>query len=129
MAGKVVRRAAFDIGSGAMKVQVADVRESSASAAVSIVRLLYGEEIPVKFGVDLSKQTSGNLTEEIRARGLEVLSRLVSTARSHGAVGPFPGVATEVFRKAKNGPAYLDELRALGVKVECVSQETEAWLG
>lgn len=124
-----MRRAAFDIGSGAMKVQIADVRQSCAAAPATIVRLLHGEEVPVKFGVDLSKQPSGNLTEGIRARGLEVLARLVSTARARGAVGPFPGVATEVFRKAKNGPAYLDELRTLGVKVECVPQETEAWLG
>lgn len=39
------------------------------------------------------------------------------------------GVATEVFRKASNGPQYLERLRQCGLPVQLVAQEMEAELG
>ena len=41
----------------------------------------------------------------------------------------FAGVATEVFRKAKNGSDYLNKVRAEGISMTLVTQELEGELG
>ncbi len=41
----------------------------------------------------------------------------------------FSGVATEVFRRAKNGLLYLDKVREMGIKISLISQEMEGEIG
>jgi hypothetical protein len=48
MVSKIVRRGAFDIGSGATKLMVADVDTTKGS----LVEVLFGQERPVHFGAD-----------------------------------------------------------------------------
>jgi exopolyphosphatase / guanosine-5'-triphosphate,3'-diphosphate pyrophosphatase len=121
--GVTLRRAAIDIGSGATKVLVADY------SAQGLERILHGEEVPVMFGWDFVQSGEAKaLSEEVQKKGLETLAMLKAKAEGMGA-HDFSGIATEVFRKAKNGEAYLERVREMGIPVVLVSQDLEAELG
>eukprot|EP00929_Paragymnodinium_shiwhaense_P088225 TRINITY_DN48503_c0_g1_i1.p1 TRINITY_DN48503_c0_g1~~TRINITY_DN48503_c0_g1_i1.p1 ORF type:complete len:344 (+),score=73.94 TRINITY_DN48503_c0_g1_i1:68-1099(+) len=125
--GTTVRRAAFDIGSGATKLMVAEVNVTTSTVS----KVLFSMERPVSFAVDWKGSADGTLSEAIQGKGLEALrlfneecARLQVPAQNRAAV------ATEVFRKAKNGPDYLKRVsELLHIRVETVPQEEEAELG
>mmetsp|Transcript_129457 Transcript_129457/g.402656 ORF Transcript_129457/g.402656 Transcript_129457/m.402656 type:complete len:329 (-) Transcript_129457:593-1579(-) len=119
------RRAAFDIGSGATKLVIADVR------GMSLARVVYSQEVPVGFALDWKKSSDGTLSDGIQAKGLEVLRRFLEVCEEHNVPAASRcAVATEVFRRAENGIAYLERVFSeLGLPVEVVSQASEAQLG
>eukprot|EP00429_Kryptoperidinium_foliaceum_P005773 CAMPEP_0176023944 /NCGR_PEP_ID=MMETSP0120_2-20121206/11689_1 /TAXON_ID=160619 /ORGANISM="Kryptoperidinium foliaceum, Strain CCMP 1326" /LENGTH=318 /DNA_ID=CAMNT_0017357111 /DNA_START=38 /DNA_END=991 /DNA_ORIENTATION=- len=119
------RRAAFDIGSGATKLVVAEVVGSH------VTTVLFGEERPVPFAIEWKKSADGRLSDAIQAQGLAVLRALLEVCRQHGVeITACRAVATEVFRKAANGGDFLQAVQSqLGLAVEVVSQEVEAELG
>ena len=122
----VVRRAAFDIGSGATKLLVADIDVSSGAV---VGAPLYEVEKPMPYKADAQGSASGLLSDGIQQRGLALLISLASKARQLGAVEA-NGVATEVFRTSPNGPQLLDEMsRRAGVHITTLTQEKEACLG
>jgi exopolyphosphatase/guanosine-5'-triphosphate,3'-diphosphate pyrophosphatase len=124
-AGAVIRRAAWDIGSGMTKVRVADVDTQSGY----LVQTLLEEEIEVLYGADWKASKEENcLSETITKAGLDAVQLLQAKANQLGAQQS-SGVATEVFRKAKNGPQLLDKMRELGLTVQLISQDDEAELG
>lgn len=135
MALQSVRRAAFDIGSGSTKMQCSDCVISLAHdefgieiSSCQIVNVLFSQERPVAFGADWVKSSDGNLSTSIQELGLKTLQDLRKIACELGAT-EFSGIATEVFRKAKNGSKYLEKVVAAGVPVVMVAQEIEAELG
>ena len=71
------------------------------------MRELFGEEQPISFSLD-SKLLfrDGTLSDATMGKALEVLARYKREAEARGADG-IAAVATEVFRKAPNGPAFL----------------------
>lgn len=116
------RRAAFDIGSGATKLLVADVAGGLISA-----RLLE-ENIPIAYKTD-AQHNGGHLSNEIQEQGLALLGRLVEAARGLGAVEAC-AIATEVFRTAPNGDDFLERIRVkTGLEVRIIDQAAEAALG
>ena len=117
------RRGAFDIGSGATKLQVSDV-----SIDGLIIRTLYGEERPCAFGSDWLKSTDGCLSPLIQDKGIQTIKDLKAIG-DELAVESYAVIATEVFRKAANGHLFLDKVRAMGMSVTVISQEIEAELG
>jgi hypothetical protein len=117
-----IRRAAFDIGSSATKIQCADYEEGLP------LNTIIGQERPVSFGVDYLKSADGCLSESIQLKGLEVLEELKYEAEKSGAT-QFSAIATEVFRKAVNGHQYLDRVSAMGIPVTILTQDLEAKLG
>lgn len=118
-----IRRAAFDIGSGAIKLQIADLDVASGR----VVRVVFARERPVKFALDW--KAHGRLSDAIADLGLAVLRELCATCAAHGAES-YAAIATEVFRKAPNGAAYLERVeRELGLCVQVVTQKVEAHLG
>ena len=119
----VKRRGAFDIGSGATKLQVSDV-----TADGLIVKTLFGEERPCAFGADWLKSTDDCLSSTIQEKGIKTINDLKLIGDNLG-VESYAVIATEVFRKAANGHIFLDKVRALGMKVTVISQEMEAELG
>lgn len=60
--------------------------------------------------------------------GLTVLRTFIREARDAGFTA-FSAIATEVFRKSKNGHEYLEAVRQLGVPIMLVTQLLEAELG
>lgn len=123
---KMVRRAAFDIGSGSTKMQCSDCHIHDDS--VQLQNMLFGQERPVSFGLDFMRSYDGMLSEDIQHFGLQTLRDLKYEAEALGATD-FTAIATEVFRKAKNGEEYLERVRAMGIPVRMLSQKTEAELG
>jgi len=119
------RRAAFDIGSGSTKLVVADV------TAGRIEKVLFGKEYPVGFALDWKRSSENLLSEEVQQRGLEVLGILVQECEVLDvAPESRAAIATEVFRKALNGAAFLARVHEkLGLRVEVITQDDEAVLG
>ncbi len=122
-----VIRAAFDVGSGSFKVQVAAITAPvpgsalSAHAAAPTIRTLYALEEPVFFGLDWLRSPDGNLSADVQTRGLAVLRRMLATAATHGAT-QHAAIFTEVFRKAHNGAAFVAEVAALLREATAASQ-------
>ncbi len=80
-------------------------------------------------GVDFMSSQDESLSEDIQKRGIALLSELKAEAIRLGA-SRFASVATEVFRKAKNGERFISRLQeATGVPVTLVTQELESELG
>ena len=126
MSGLIVRRGALDIGSGATKLVIADVLVEASESRVQLVR--YGAERPVPFSADFLRSGDGCLSEEVMRRGLHTIVDLLDVCRRM-KVTQLAGVATEVFRQAKNGAAFLSRVKDLGLEVQIIAQEQEAMLG
>lgn len=125
VSGRIVKwRAAFDLGSGTMKLQVGGFDEND-----NLCSLAFGTERPMYFGEAWQKSKDGSLGLEIQERGIELLKTLKKLAESHGATEYF-GVATEVFRKASDGNIFLEKVRTeVGVPTIIVTQKMEAAIG
>ena len=121
--GLVQRRAAFDIGSGATKLMVADVDVETGQLGDTVL----ASERRVKYAFDW--KTHGVLSDAVQAEGIKVLHALRTEVLSSGCTA-YTAVATEVFRKAPNGAAFLQRVRAeLGLEIALISQEEEAQIG
>eukprot|EP00967_Tisochrysis_lutea_P130348 scaffold225368_cov26-Tisochrysis_lutea.AAC.1 len=122
---EVVRRVALDIGSNASKCVIADVDLASGS----ILATLHAAEVPCSFAVAWKASPDGSLGPPVLEQGLRVLNAFARKATALGATQK-AAIATEVFRKAKNGGEYLARVRdELGLHVQLVDQEMEARLG
>ena len=69
----VVRRAAFDIGSGYTKMLVADVRDGAI-----VGRVVLETEVKLAYKVDAQQSPDGSLSDAIQAEGLECFRRLTA---------------------------------------------------
>lgn len=121
-----VLRGAFDVGSGACKVLIGRV-----SADNKLTKVLFEEQADVLMQQDLSQRADGLLSETIMAQGLEALRKFQhESVRLQVPRDSLRGVATEVFRKAKNGNAFLARVKQeLGIDLRLVSQAQEGVLG
>lgn len=117
----LVRRAAFDFGSGKIKMQVADVETDTGKIVFSV----YTDDVVVLLSEDAAKSPEGSFSEEVQKRALAATSKLKQKALDLGAT-QFRGLATEAYRKASNGKdligKYLSELQ---IPVEIISQTAE----
>ena len=119
------RRAAFDIGSGACKLLIADIDATGAMVGSP----LFEAEKPCAFKADAQCSDSGALSEEIRDKGISLIAELAAKARQIGATQTC-GIATEIFRTAPNGLTFLREVERLTrVRISTLSQDDEARLG
>ncbi|MCP4915173.1 MAG: hypothetical protein GY909_18785 [Oligoflexia bacterium] len=120
----LVKKAAFDVGSGSTKVTVAEVN----ICTKKISKILHEDQAPVAYKDNLIKNDN-SMTRDIIQQGTLVLLAQKSKARKLGAT-EFNGVATSAFRKAKNG---IESLKKLSEKTEInlsiISQNEEARLG
>lgn len=118
---EIIRRAAFDFGSGKIKVQVADVD----TKVNKIVQSLYSESKIVLLSDALSHSQENLLNEEIQNEALSAASYLKNQALELGAQ-EFYGLATEAYRKASNGQELIDRYTIeLQIPVKIISQEEE----
>ena len=121
--GLVQRRAAFDIGSGSTKLMIADVDVETGQLG----DIVHASERTVKYAFDW--KTHGVLSDAVQAEGIKVLHALRTEVLASGCTA-YTAIATEVFRKAPNGAAFLQRVRAeLGLEIALVSQEEEAQIG
>jgi hypothetical protein len=121
----MVRRAAFDVGSGATKVEVADVK-----LHVGILprpqKAIYSEKINILLTEDLERSTDGSLSPSILTE-LEGVLRTLKVKASEAGAEQFSGVATAAFRKATNGPQFLQKMQSeLGIRLRIITQVIRA---
>ena len=121
----IVRRVAFDIGSGQIKMQVSDV--DTTIGKLASVLLTDNAKVPLR--EDLVKSLDGRFSSEIENRLVQSITDLIKKAE------PFHpqeshAVATESFRLAKNGHALIELIKKeTGLYITIISQEEEGILG
>lgn len=123
--GSVAIRAAYDLGSGRLKLQVAemDLREKR------ILRILVEEERRCLLRQAMAMRSDGAMGAEILETCFGMLREFRQAAESAGAQH-HAAVATAVFRDAADGGAFLERVRLeLGLEAKIVSQELEGELG
>jgi exopolyphosphatase/guanosine-5'-triphosphate,3'-diphosphate pyrophosphatase len=111
--------AAIDVGSNAMRLQIAAVDQPGT------YRILEQDRKPVRLGHAVFE--TGALHPESRAQALDALKRFKSVADKHDAK-TIRAVATSAMREAKDGPTFVKEAAELGVNLEILSEDDEARL-
>lgn len=118
-------RLGFDIGSGSTKILVAQVD----TCQKKILKVLLQDSRPVSYNEDFEKSKDGNISSILEEKGLATLKELTELARQHKPVKS-SGIATSVFRKAKNGKDIIQRFsKKLKIPLTVISQEREAELG
>lgn len=118
-------RAAFDIGSGATKIKVAQVD----TCQQLIKKELLTTSLSVEYKEDLQKSANGTFSAEIIKAGVTALKKLQQQAKELGAV-EFYAVATSAARNAKNNSIWLRQIKKeVGLDVVIISQQQEAIIG
>eukprot|EP00049_Salpingoeca_infusionum_P001564 m.49371 g.49371 ORF g.49371 m.49371 type:complete len:441 (+) comp11090_c0_seq1:359-1681(+) len=121
MATRIV--AAFDIGSGKTKMDVVEVHDNV------VLRTLFSEQRNVPFARYFEASLDNTLSAEVLDMCRAAIAEFKDVAQKHGAESLF-GVATQVFRRAANGEAFLKELREVyEVQVFLATQRMEGILG
>ena len=110
--------AIVDIGSNSVRLVVyAGTRR--------IPSVAFNEKVLAGLGADLAR--TGRLSDEAKGRALSALRRF-RLLIDQMEVSRTRVVATAAARDAENGPAFLDEIRALGFEPEVISGEMEGVL-
>lgn len=121
-----VSRAAIDFGSGAIKMQVANIDPLS-----NQVETLLTKQISINLTEDIASH-NGTISPELIKKCYDILSQMkVDASEISGRDDVhFAGVATASFRKAKNGQELLDQFeKDLGIHFRILSQDEEGKLG
>lgn len=122
---RIERRAAFDIGSGQIKMQVSDVDLT----VNKIINVLLMDTATVGLRENLVKSLDGRLSFDIQNRTVTAISELMKKAAPFHPEA-YHAVATEALRLAKNGDELVERIKKeTGVPVTIVSQEEEGVLG
>ena len=114
--------ATIDIGSNSIKLLVARLDPEDPDH--------YDEILREKEMIRLAQETltTGVLSEEAMADGVDCVQRFAALARASGA-GRITAVATCAVREAENGPEFLKRLRKeTGIRAVAISGEEEARL-
>lgn len=120
----IVRRAAFDFGSGKTKLQVADVDTDSHH----IVNTIFTDAVVVLLSEDLNLH-NGKFSDEIQNAAVTAAKFLKDKATEHGAT-EFAGVATEAYRCALNGQDLINRyIEEAGISSFIIPQDMEGKLG
>lgn len=122
---QIVRRAALDIGSGKIKIQVSDVDVT----ANKLINVLLTDTAVVRLREDLVNSLDGRLSPEIQNKTVDAIVRLMEKA-SHFRPEAYHAIATESLRLAKNADALAKRIKKeTGLSVTVVTQEEEGILG
>lgn len=118
-------RMGLDIGSGSTKMMVAEVDICSKK----IIKILVNESRSVGYNDDYEKSKDQSITKAMEDKGLAALEELIALGKVHKPKKT-KGVATSVFRKAKNGKEIIGRFaKKLKLNLKVISQEEEAMLG
>lgn len=122
--GAIERRAALDIGSGSIKLLVADVDTETQE----IAQYIYGDNMKVPFSNDLAIHPEG-FSDEVQTQAKKTLATLKHRAESYGAK-QVAAVATEAFRTSRNGKQLANDIhKELGIPIFIIPQSEEAEVG
>ena len=111
--------AAADIGSNALRFQLAEVEEPGS------YRIIEQDREPIRLGHQVFQ--TGLLSDESVKSALQALQRFKKSADRY-EVREFKAVATSALREASNGEAFITKAKEAGVVLEVISGEEEARL-
>jgi exopolyphosphatase/guanosine-5'-triphosphate,3'-diphosphate pyrophosphatase len=111
--------AAIDVGSNAMRLQIASVDQPGT------YRILEQDRKAVRLGHGVFE--TGALDPDSRAQALDALKKFKAVADKSDAK-VIRAVATSAMREAKDGPSFVKEAAELGVNLEILSEDDEARL-
>mmetsp|Transcript_3486 Transcript_3486/g.6548 ORF Transcript_3486/g.6548 Transcript_3486/m.6548 type:complete len:338 (-) Transcript_3486:547-1560(-) len=120
------RRAAFDIGSNQHKLVIADVDGNR------VKRILFSMQEQVLLQQGFLSSGGDSIPLQTLDRSMDVLRRFKGICSSEFSVPVecMSGIGTAVFRKARNGAEYLNQVRReLGIRLSLASQDEEARIG
>lgn len=118
-------RAAWDFGSGAIKVKAAEVNVCE----LKIVKLLFDESVKVGFKEDLDRD-GGKLFLPATMASAKNWIRTTKEKLQRLGVEKMRGVATAAFRESRNGQVFLNQINSeFALRVELLPQIQEGRLG
>ncbi len=118
-------RAAFDIGSGSVKILVASIN----FCEHKIDKVFLNESKKISFQSDLEKSSNNRFSQEIQTEALTLFKEFYQLAEIFKPV-KYSAVATAAFRKAANTSDFVKLIDdALKLKIKVITQEEEAKLG
>lgn len=120
-----IRRVAFDMGGGSIRVVVADV-----DLKTKKIEKLFSARIPIPFRLDLAKNSQTNEfsleIQKIAFKAMQTLKEAVSQYKPQ----QFSATATEAFRIADNGWQLLQTITEdTSIPIEIIDQREEGRLG
>jgi len=119
-----IRRAAFDIGSAAIKCTIADVDTQTGR----IVSILETQSHKIDYAEDLGHSYDSNLSKEIMAEGIDILKKMKEMAKDLNVL-EYSAAGGSVFRTARNGRAYFVQIEEkTGIPSRIVSEQQAAML-
>ncbi len=125
MGSFLITLAAFDIGSGAIRMQVADVDQQ----AGKIKKVHFAGHSQIDFARDLKMGQKDHFSQEIMDEAVALILELKSEAQAFKPAA-YRGIATEAFRMSKNGDELIRRLfNDAGVSIKIASHEEEAVVG
>lgn len=126
MESEVQIRAAYDIGSGLTKCEVAEVDV----VAGKRLRVLYSKDCKCMLREAMARSGGTSIGEDGLDACANILRDFKSEADSVGATA-HSAIATAVFREAADGDAFLQTVvgQDLGIPVQVVSQDLEGQIG
>lgn len=120
------RKAALDIGSGTIRICIANVSVKDNIPRIYKIFAEKKQEIP--FANEAGKNNN-ILDEAIYQQALSTLHKFKKLSDENG-VQKIIGVATDIFRKASNGTEFIERLsRESGIDIRIISQDKEGELG
>lgn len=115
-------RAAFDIGSGAIRLQVADVKDKNINSHFVAYRT-------IGFARDLKTNGRDEFSPHIIDNAVTLIHELKELATPYSPK-VYKGIATEAFRLSKNSQLLIERIyQETGVEIRVVSHEEEAEYG
>lgn len=122
---QVITRASLDIGSGETKITVGDVNPVDNK----ITKIWHQSFKAVELRKDLGASKDGCLSQDIEKMLIKTLKEMQWEVHTH-CPSKWVGVATSVFRTAKNGKEFLARVQeATGVKIHIIPQVEEGAIG
>jgi len=120
----LVRRAAFDIGSAAIKCTIADVDIATGRIMKTVEELSQ----KIDFAEDLARSYDNNFSKEIMNKGIEAIKKMKLVAIEHRVV-EYSGAGGAAFRSARNGRAYFVRIKdETGIQCRIISEQQAALL-
>jgi len=133
--GKVIRRAAFDFGSGSIKMEIADV-DIKTNTIIRTLKFDKGENIkkipfiePIKDPAYFC-DTKVKFSETVIQKSVTAMTQLMKLAKENGAT-QFSGFSTFMFRLAGKSSKRLLRVvkKKCNISIETVSAKREGILG
>jgi exopolyphosphatase/guanosine-5'-triphosphate,3'-diphosphate pyrophosphatase len=120
----IIRRAAFDIGSAAIKCTIADVDITTGRIIKTIDRL----STKINFAEDIARSYDGNFSKKIQREGIKALNKMKLKAIELHAT-EFSAIGGAATRTAQNGRAYFVHIKKeTGIPCRIISVQQGALL-